>query len=165
MQKETEMPVLEALSLAPEQEPEAKKVRKPSSGPRARILSISPAPRDHTDLSRIADERVWQVASAHTFREAVAYLSRADAFVIFCENSLPDGTWKQLLEHAARLPVPPPVIVTSRLADDHLWAEVLNLGGFDVLAKPFNEREVRHVLDSAWMQRVNPVGNARVAGI
>src|SRR2546430_13006038 len=26
-----------------------------------------------------------------------------------------------------------------------------------VLAKPFNEREVRHVLDSAWMQRVNPV--------
>ena len=159
------MPVMDVVNAPPEPEYEPKKVRKQPNRPRARILSISPAPRDHTDLSRIADDRFWQVSSAHSFREAVAYLTKNTAFVIFCEHSLPDGTWKELLEHTARLAVPPPVIVTSRLADDHLWAEVLNLGGFDVLAKPFNEREVRHVLDSAWMQRVNPIGNARVAGI
>ena len=45
---------------------------------------------------------------------------------------------------------PPVVIVTSRIADDSLWAEVLNLGGYDVLAKPFREAELIWALESAW---------------
>jgi hypothetical protein len=32
--------------------------------------------------------------------------------------------------------------VTSRLADERLWAEALNLGAWDVLAKPFDADEV-----------------------
>jgi CheY-like chemotaxis protein len=160
------MPILEleAAITQPDDETEPNAARQSSPHPRARILSISPAPKDHADLRHIADSPIWEVASVNTCREAVAYLSRYTPFVIFCEKSLPDGTWKQLLDHAAKLPTPPPVIVTSRLADDYLWAEVLNLGGFDVLAKPFNDREVRHVLDSAWMQQVNPAGRVRVAG-
>ena len=70
--------------------------------------------------------------------------------VIVCERDLPDGTWKDVLEIAASIPQPPPVIVTSRLADDYLWAEVLNLGGYDVLAKPFDPREVARTLKLAW---------------
>ena len=42
------------------------------------------------------------------------------------------------------------MIVTSRLADDRLWAEVLNLGGYDVLAKPFDASEVARVVGTAW---------------
>jgi DNA-binding response OmpR family regulator len=34
------------------------------------------------------------------------------------------------------------LIVTSRLADDRLWAEALNLGAYDVIAKPFEASEV-----------------------
>ena len=56
------------------------------------------------------------------------------------------------------------LIVTSRLADASLWAEVLNLGGYDLLAKPFNRQEVRHVLTSAWVQRANPVRARRCRG-
>ena len=36
--------------------------------------------------------------------------------------------------HRFHLPL---VIVASHLADDQLWAEALNLGAHDVLAKPF----------------------------
>jgi len=35
------------------------------------------------------------------------------------------------------------LIVTSRLADECLWAEALNIGAYDVLAKPFDRNEVR----------------------
>jgi hypothetical protein len=45
---------------------------------------------------------------------------------------------------------PPNLIVSSRLADDRLWAEVLNLGGYDVLARPFNRVEVIRVVQAAW---------------
>ncbi len=62
-----------------------------------------------------------------------------------CERDLPDGNWRDVLDAASARPDPPPLIVTSRLADDHLWAEVLNLGGYDVLAQPFDHDEVRRV--------------------
>jgi len=42
------------------------------------------------------------------------------------------------------------LIVASRLADDRLWAEALNLGAWDVLAKPFDRREVFRSVKSAW---------------
>jgi len=44
--------------------------------------------------------------------------------------------------------------VADRLADDALWAGVLNLGGYDVLAKPFNAKEVLHAVTAAWYFRV-----------
>jgi len=48
------------------------------------------------------------------------------------------------------VPDPPPLIVTSRLADERLWAEVLNLGAFDVIAKPFDRMETMRVISAAW---------------
>jgi FixJ family two-component response regulator len=40
--------------------------------------------------------------------------------------------------------------VCSHLADEYLWAEVLNLGGCDVLAKPFEDHEVLRAAYMAW---------------
>lgn len=68
--------------------------------------------------------------------------------VISC-SELPDGTWKNALAACQRLSVPPPVIVASRLADEHLWAEVLNLGGFDLIARPLDARELGWIVRSA----------------
>ena len=43
-------------------------------------------------------------------------------------------------------------IVTSRLADDALWAEVLNVGGYDLLLKPFRAEEVIRMVHAAATQ-------------
>jgi DNA-binding response OmpR family regulator len=161
--KEIEMPLMEAVLERTANDLEANQLRKAPVGPRARILSVSAAPQDHSDLRRIVTHPLWRITAANSFEDAIPYLSRSDTFVIFCEHALPDGSWKQMLDRATSLPAPPPVIVTSRLADDYLWAEVLNLGGFDVLAKPYNEKEVRHVLDSAWVHRLKPVNSVRAA--
>lgn len=92
-------------------------------------------------------------ASIHrltSWRDAVRDASKIPPRVIVCERQLPDGDWRSILGLALDLPHPPPVIVTCRQADEHLWAEVLNLGGYDVLAKPFDEREVLRSLALAW---------------
>jgi len=44
---------------------------------------------------------------------------------------------------------PPQLVVASRTADDRLWAEVLNIGGYDVLAQPFDSDEVSRVIAAA----------------
>ena len=72
------------------------------------------------------------------------------ARVVVCEREMPDGSWKDILEIVCSLRPAPPSIVTSRLADERLWAEVLNLGGYDVLAKPLDQEELRRSLSLAW---------------
>ena len=50
------------------------------------------------------------------------------------------------------LPNPPLVIVTSIHADEFLWAEALNLGAHDVIAKPLNKMELIRTLSLAWIR-------------
>lgn len=69
--------------------------------------------------------------------------------VVACERDLLPGSWRDFLEFILKIPEPPALIVTSRLADDYLWAEALNLGAYDVLAKPFDPAEVMRTLGLA----------------
>ena len=79
---------------------------------------------------------------------------------------LEDGTWKSVLGHIRGEAHPPLLVVTSRVADEHLWAEVLNLGGYDVLAKPFIAEEVRHVCTTAslWLMQLAAPRRTAAAG-
>ena len=85
-----------------------------------------------------------------TIAAAKGALQRGRISIVMCEHDLSPGSWKELLDFTERLPSPPPVIVTSRVADERMWAEVLNLGGYDVLARPFNNEEVIRTVTSAW---------------
>lgn len=83
-------------------------------------------------------------------------LRRYAVAVVVSESRLPDGrTWKDLLAELQALPDPRPLIVADRLADERLWAEVLNLGGYDLLMKPFDAREVIHTVGVACCSRLD----------
>jgi DNA-binding response OmpR family regulator len=70
--------------------------------------------------------------------------------VVISEVQLSDGhCWSDLLDEMQKMECPPPLIVADRLADEHVWAEVLNLGGYDLLAKPFDAKEVLHAVNTA----------------
>jgi DNA-binding response OmpR family regulator len=82
-------------------------------------------------------------------------LREHDIAVVLCERDLtPEApiTWIDMLENIRHLPHPPSLIVTSRLADERLWSEALNLGVWDVLAKPFKRGEVIHSVRLAWQR-------------
>jgi len=68
--------------------------------------------------------------------------------VVLCESEL---SWKTILATCESLPKCPRLLVVSRCADERLWAEVLNLGGYDVLLKPFEPMEVTRVVAAATM--------------
>ncbi len=115
------------------------------------VLAVSPSDDDLNRLDGIFQQTRWRLYSAHAFREASDFLREHPAAVVVCERSLPDGTWLDLYRLAGSLSTPPKVIVTSDDADDSLWAEVLNLGGYDVLAKPFDRSEVTRIISLAWL--------------
>ncbi len=69
--------------------------------------------------------------------------------LIVCEKDLPDGTWRDVLRFSKKLVNPPPVVIAARTADRCLWAEVFNIGAFDILLKPFVKNEVTRVMSMA----------------
>jgi CheY-like chemotaxis protein len=116
---------------------------------RIRVLSISPNLEDHAALRRVLEGLTCEISTAVNCRQAAAQLSREQISVVFCESLLEDGTWERVLDLIRMDSNPPFLIVASRQADEQLWAEVLNLGGYDVVAKPLSPREVRHILTAA----------------
>jgi DNA-binding NtrC family response regulator len=81
----------------------------------------------------------------------MAVLQQTRIPILLSDSDLTPGSWRDLLAETATLPDPPLVIVSSRIVDEEKWAEALNLGAYDVLAKPFNAEEVIRVLSSAWL--------------
>lgn len=112
------------------------------------VLAISPANEDHCTLEGIFDDST-EVLHADSLQAAVAVLHDQSVPIVICERDLGPYTWKNVLETIAHLPRPPLLIVASRLADEYLWSEALNLGAYDVLAKPFDVEEVVRTVDAA----------------
>jgi DNA-binding response OmpR family regulator len=114
------------------------------------ILSISPLDDDHATLQSIVDHSAWRLFKAHHLAEAFPILDQHEISVVVCERDLKPGVWIDVLDRLNDLPHPPSLIVTSRLADERLWAEALNLGAWDVLPKPFTREEVLRGVKQAW---------------
>lgn len=114
------------------------------------ILLVSSYSEDLTALRRILQHDRWDIVRASGCKDAASHLRNHGAAVVVCDRDLPDGDWKDLLLATFDLPHAPMLLVSSRTADETLWAEVLNLGGYDVLLKPFDRAEVIRVINMAW---------------
>lgn len=123
------------------------------------VLCVDPIEEDHATLEdifhsspwSICPDSSWALEGTRTLTAAWRALHTHRYALVLCERDLRPGTWRELLELLAHLQDPPSLIVTSRSADEHLWAEALNLGAHDVLAKPFDRSEVIRVVSMAWM--------------
>ncbi len=112
------------------------------------LLIVSPDEQDHLSLRRILEPQC-ELHRASGRQDAAQCVKMFRPEVVICEDRLADGDWRDLLNDLRAAENTPRLIVTSRLADDRLWAEVLNLGGCDVLTKPFAEKEVSHAVKMA----------------
>jgi DNA-binding NtrC family response regulator len=123
--------------------------------PKVRVLAVSPFESDHTILTHIFGHTAWELDSVHTLREALARMEESPSPVVLCEENLADGDWKDLLAISAQQTGPCCVIVMSENADERLWAEVLNIGAYDVLAKPLHSKEIFNSIGQAWRHSMN----------
>jgi DNA-binding response OmpR family regulator len=114
------------------------------------VLIISPFKEDHAALLRVLGGCHCDARAVGTCQEALAILLDQPVAIVICEHDLPDGTWQDIRNGPFEECNRPLLIVTSRIADEHLWVEVLNQGGYDVLAKPLDQKEVARVIDVAW---------------
>lgn len=121
------------------------------------VLYVDSIEEDHVTLRTIFEsspwsicpDSLWTLQSCRTLTGAWRVLRSHRFALVLCACDLESGSWRELLDLLARLPDPPSLIVTSRVADERLWAEALNLGAYDVLTKPFDHTEVMRVVSMA----------------
>jgi DNA-binding NtrC family response regulator len=114
------------------------------------LLTVSACRENHVFLKHVFRDTNWELRETRAYRDALMILCNDRMPVVICESCLPDGNWKDILSQVAALPDAPRLIVTSREPDESLWAEVLNMGGYDVLATPFEKDEVIRAVSWAW---------------
>ena len=115
--------------------------------------------KDRLLVKEIFRRAGWRLLEARNRRKALDCLKENPVQVVITETELPDWNWKMVLRDLRRMTkTPPQLVVTSRTADEYLWAEVLNVGGYDVLAQPFEADEVERVVASAWRHFAQPIG-------
>ena len=123
---------------------------------RPRILVVMPSQR-RIGLLPILEQAGMEVYVAGNFRDAQKKLSEQSYDLLFVDAELPDGSWQHLLPTIIESGKNCEVIVCARLADEHLWAEVLQCGVYDLIPEPYDEREVARIarcaLDSQYLRR------------
>ena len=125
------------------------------------VLSVGLGREDSSGLAAIfrrsewpsCPNSEWKLQTSASLPSAVSTLVKEGPQIVVCEKALGKDSWWDLLDQVSKLSDPPSLIVSSRMADEYLWAEALNLGAYDVLAAPFEPAEVVRVLSSAWLHR------------
>jgi DNA-binding response OmpR family regulator len=113
------------------------------------VMIVGEYENDRLLLTELSRKFGWRLFEVHNRREAIRCLRNNAVQVVLAERQAPQETWKRMLHDLRLISPSPQLIVTSRDADEYLWSEVLNLGGFDVLPRPLRQEEVERVVESA----------------
>jgi DNA-binding NtrC family response regulator len=118
------------------------------------VLAILDRDSDVEMLRDIVQAWGARLCVATTLAELRRQLDREPPDVVISNTNLSDSSdWKHVLREIDSAGGLQPLVIASHLADEALWAEVLNVGGFDVLAQPFDRQEVSRILSSAARER------------
>jgi len=115
------------------------------------VLAIGHSGEHRASLLDIFNHSNWKIRFVESMEEARPLIAANSHSVILCQHRLLDGKWLDVLEAIGSSNAHQRLIVSAENADESLWAEVLNLGGYDVLEIPFQPQEVVRVLSLAWL--------------
>jgi len=121
---------------------------------RRSVLVVSPREETRSKLANFLSPAQWTVIEVADISEAAALLEQKTISVIIAE-----GSWRPILERACAFAEAPSVVVTAPFADEALWAEVLNTGGYDVMSQPFDREEVMRITSAAMRRATMPGSN------
>lgn len=116
---------------------------------RTRVLIALADPASRRRLSNLLPQQDVEPVFATTMREARAVLTHEPVSLVVCEDSLCDGTYRDLLPVARTRRHDVPVVVTSRVDNPEEYLEAMKLGAFDFVAEPFSRTEVDRIVHNA----------------
>lgn len=124
-------------------------VMKPNSEFSLCALLVGEHEKGRLLLREVFRDAGWLLLEARDRSEALECIDQHPVHVVIASCETGEWSWKQVLDNLRRRDPQPQLIVTCRTADEQLWSEVLNCGGYDVLPHPFQREEIERVVASA----------------
>lgn len=121
--------------------------------PEIPLLLISSCRNDQATLRAILTQPAFRLRLARNLEQAAPLIASGKYPVVLVECTIGHHCWKdawKLIQNSSLYP--PPRLLVAAPDDERLWAEIINLGAFDLLVKPFHQEEVRWVVTDAWEQ-------------
>ncbi len=78
-------------------------------------------------------------------QEALSLLPQTAPFLIFCEDRVPDGTYKDLLREIGKSTRARLVVISPNAELDDNYNEAIALGAFDMIASPSRRSDVQWI--------------------
>ena len=124
------------------------------SHPRQTILLVDDEPEVLHLFKRILSSEGTLILTAHTGAKALEIARQTRLDLVLLDIRLPDLEGTEVLRALRRIdPTLPIIMVTSYGSTDTVRAS-MELGAFDYLTKPFDNREIRRVVREAMVSRV-----------
>jgi DNA-binding NtrC family response regulator len=120
------------------------------------VVIASSEPSDRQALRGMLAERGLKAVCFSTVKETRDSLAGNNVSIVFCEQRLSDGSYRDLLTAAKQSKPQAFVIVTSHTNDSEVCREAMRMGAFAVLASPCAPGDVEWVVIRAlreWRQR------------
>ena len=92
----------------------------------------------------------WSMRQLQTCQQALVFLRQNPLPLVISWCEMPDGNWKDLLRQLPLLTKPPLLAVSYQPTGRCFWSEVISLGGYDILVKPFGASDVFRLVSLAW---------------
>lgn len=116
----------------------------------APILAVFPFQADRKALETIAKSDGRQVDFSPTLDGAVELLNQGKRPIVILDRDLPSSDWRQALVSLTKAAPASVILLASSTAEDSLWEEVVERGGYEILQKPFEPAQVSQTFDFAW---------------
>lgn len=107
-----------------------------------RVLALTRDPDEWHTLQRLAADENWIMLWAHCSARAREIIATHSVLVVICDRDLPQEDWKHVFDELSGLRPLPCLLLASEVADDYLWREVVQHGGFEILTRPFEDDKV-----------------------
>ena len=124
---------LRSLGTSPE--------RRPVSG-LIPVLLASEREDDHRDLQILLQNTKWSVVRASSLVEVSRFRGCSVSPVILVDSQFQSSDWRTTVASLLDSPTTQCIILLSDISDPYLWRELVQHGGFDILARPLDRHEV-----------------------
>ena len=121
---------------------------RPASEGCLRILVLSMSLEDRFVLQRLGKQHDWELQFTNSPREGLKLASQSHFELILCDRNQHGYPWREVMDRLAACSPRSCILLVSPVSDDHLWRDVLQRGGYDVLIRPLREESALHAVEA-----------------
>ncbi len=118
------------------------------------LFIVTSRPEDMAELASLLEETPWELIDAS--QDPSASLKAAAVPILLFDRDTAGACWQVSMRRLVKSRRGVCVVLLSNVSDQYLWDEVVQHGGFDLLARPFRKEQVLSTLMFAYAHCKTP---------